>query len=221
MEHIVNTVSAENQMVNSSELSFLGDPKAPLRILILGNSITRHGPKEDIGWPYDWGMAASAPEKDYVHRLYAKLQESGIDAYLRIRQASCWEVNIREEGYLSHFEEDRAFGADLVIFRLGENVKPENVPYLKDATREFMNFFCAGGAKGIMTTCFNWARAEKDRILGEIAAELSVPYLDIGCDDDRYMALGKFEHHGVSTHPGDEGMEMIADRLAACVKGMV
>lgn len=221
MKHFVNTVAAENQMIHSSELSFLGNPKASTRILVVGNSITRHGPKEDIGWPFDWGMAASAPEKDYVHRLYAILRERGIEAYMRIRQGACWEVNIREEGYLSNFEEDRAFGAELVVFRLGENVKKENVPYLKDALSECLRFFCADGAKAVLTTCFNWEREEKDRIIREVSHETGFPCVEIGCTDERLLAIGKFDHHGVATHPGDEGMEMIAQRLADCIVPML
>ena len=69
-----NTVSAVGQMVNSSELSFLGNEKAKTRILVVGNSITRHGPLAEIGWERDWGMAASAPEKDYFHKFQDELK---------------------------------------------------------------------------------------------------------------------------------------------------
>ena len=60
-----NTVSAENQLKQNSCVTFFGDGN--LKILFVGNSITRHGVLEEIGWLNDHGMAASSIDKDYVH----------------------------------------------------------------------------------------------------------------------------------------------------------
>ena len=45
------------------------------KILFLGNSITLHGPNPSIGWTNNWGMAASAQEKDYVHVVQSAVAE--------------------------------------------------------------------------------------------------------------------------------------------------
>ena len=115
MKSMVNTVPAENQMINSDVLSFLGDSKAPLKILVLGNSITRHGPCEPIGWHFDWGMAASAPEKDFVHRLYDMLRENGRDSHMMIRQASHWERNFKNSDCLAKYEHETPLCANFPI----------------------------------------------------------------------------------------------------------
>lgn len=211
-----NTVSAENQMINSSELSFLGNPNAPLKILVLGNSITRHGPKADIGWEGDWGMAASTPEKDYVHRLYQKLTESGREVYMRIRQSAYWERNFREEACLSRFAEDRDFGADLIIFRVCDNVPEENAPCFADAIRQFMAYLGAKLGTVVFTTGW-WERPDFDNAIRQVAKEMNCPCAETLCTDPSMKAYGKFAHSGVAAHPGDSGMEMIAEKIFACI----
>lgn len=212
MKKIVNTVPAENQMIKSSETSFLGDPNAPLKILILGNSITRHGPAEAIGWHGDWGMAASAPEKDYVHRLHKMLTENGVDSYMMVRQAAYWERNFKDTKCLLEYEEEKAFGANIVIFRLCENVCKEDFDDLKEAAKAFVSYVAPEGATVIVTTSF-WKSSRLDSALREAAQDLGGICVDIGYTNDSMMAIGKFEHHGVSIHPGDEGMEMIAKKI--------
>ena len=207
-----NTVSAVNQMVNSSEVSFLGKQNAKIRILVVGNSITRHGPKKDIGWDGDWGMAASAPEKDYVHRLYAKLVESGRDVYMRIRQCAFWERNYLNEDILSYYEEERAFDAHIVVFRLGENVPLDVKPFFNQALEKFITYICPNG-RVIFSTCF-WENPIIDEEIKLLAYNRGEECVDCCFSkEERNMAIGKFEHKGVSIHPSDYGMELIAAKI--------
>lgn len=215
-----NTVSAKNQMRNLSELSFLGNETAPIKILILGNSITRHAPAPEVGWFGDWGMSASAPENDYVHRLYAKLTENGFDVFMRIRQASFWERNFLKEDILSYYNEERDFQADVVIFRLGENVISEDAPYFKEALKKLMSHVSERG-KAVYTTSF-WKSSTVDEAILSVAKERGEICLDGGLSkDETNMAIGQFEHRGVSVHPNDKGMEAYANLLFESLKVMI
>ena len=204
-----NTVSAANQMVNSSELSFLGNPLAKKRILVVGNSITRHGPLAEIGWENDWGMAASKPENDYVHRLYAMLGEVGQDVFMRIRQCAHWEGNFDKDDILLKYDEERAFDADIVVFRLGENVRTQDQAALRAGLERFAAHICPSG-KIVFVTCF-WDNPFIDEVIRAVAKQRGDACLNgFLAHDDANMALGQFWHEGVSIHPSDEGMEKLA-----------
>jgi hypothetical protein len=161
-------------------------------------------------------MAASAPERDYVHRLHAKLEVRGVRSYFRIRHASHWERNFDRDDCLSYYVEDRDFRPDIVIFRLGENVTLEMTPRFSEAMRAFLDFLRPAGGRVILTTAF-WPNEVCDTAVRALAWEWNCPCAEIACTDDSLMALGLFSHRGVSKHPGDAGMEMIADRLLAAI----
>ena len=74
---IKNDVPAEGQLKENDCVSFSLAENADVKILFLGNSITRHGKAENLGWLGDWGMAASRKENDYVHKLISRLLEDG------------------------------------------------------------------------------------------------------------------------------------------------
>lgn len=71
-----NVIPAENQ----TKQAFYAPTEARrgLRVLFVGNSITRHGPKPEAGWHNDWGMAATAREKD-IAKLADILGHSSIN----------------------------------------------------------------------------------------------------------------------------------------------
>ncbi|MBQ3079446.1 MAG: SGNH/GDSL hydrolase family protein [Clostridia bacterium] len=187
------------------------------RVLFVGNSITRHSPKSDIGWAHDFGMAASTIENDYVHLFMRMLKCVIPSAEHRIAQCGRWEMNYTNGSeILESYREYTEPKNDLVILRIGENVptdgmKPE---VFLDSYMEMAEFFRNGSAQIIITDLF-WPNKVKDNVIREAARRLNCPLVnmnDLG-QRDEMMALGLFEHPGVQAHPGDRGMRAIAFRI--------
>lgn len=217
----LNTVSSANQMVKGAVKILKNDGK--YRVLFIGNSITWHGPKADIGWHGDWGMAASKEENDYVHVLVSMLQESGDNVDYCIAQLAEWErdyergLDILNEKYALA----REFGADLVIVRIGENMPKGSAPASKDRFAEMIGYFVTKPTTRVIVTDSFWQNDPRDNMIREIAQERGYTFCHL-CDlekDPKTMAIGQFEHRGVSVHPSDYGMEMIARRLFDAIKG--
>lgn len=94
------------------------------RVLFVGNSITRHRPEPDKDWLGDWGMAASAREKDFVHLLMSKFKFlPDYDSSIFVTAAS-FEINFWEFDF-SQLDSLRAFEPTLIILNLGQNVKDD------------------------------------------------------------------------------------------------
>lgn len=213
---LANNVSAQNQLNGNPNITYERN-EGGLKVLFVGNSITRHGYKADIGWYGDWGMAASSKDKDYVHRTIAMLEEKygKIDAC--ITQGAAWERDYFEaEKTLSErYGEARDFGAELVIIRIGENMPKGSAPACKPQFDKMIKFFASReNAKVIVTDSF-WRNDDRDGMIREIAEENGYTFCHI-CDleeDESNMAIGLFEHKGVARHPSDLGMERIAKKI--------
>ena len=66
------------------------------KVLIYGNSIAWHAPLAKIGWTNDWGMAASAPDKDFAHLVVSGLEAKlGQRADYRICNLATLERNFK------------------------------------------------------------------------------------------------------------------------------
>ena len=219
-----NTVPSEGQLKNVPWLYFENYYTKGLKILFVGNSITRHRVKEDIGWFHNWGMAASAEEKDYVHLCMAQIRKAVPDATYGLCMGSEWERNWPTgDETLSRFEDARNFGADIIIMRLVENCpKPvyEKELFAKqyDTLIRYLN--PTGKAFVVITTGF-WPHPA-DEAIREVASRNGYPLCELNdlCVPEM-KAIGLFEHPGVAAHPGDKGMEEIAERLFHTIKHMI
>lgn len=220
-----NTVDSANQLPDEQRFSG-GELKGGRRVLFVGNSITLHAPKADIGWLHNWGMAASTEENDYVHQTMALVRTLCPDADMRIAQIANWErAYWRGEEELEFVRGARDWNPDIVVIRLGENTNEASLseyPYAP-ALIDMMNFFTHNGQSQLVVTDLFWPNPAKDAEIKKAAATLNAPLVhlgDLGMRNDM-KAVGLFEHSGVAAHPGDLGMRTIADRLFDVIKTML
>lgn len=210
-----NTVSAKEQVNNY--ILYENPYGKGKKILFLGNSITRHAVKESIGWLNDWGMAASAKEKDYVHLIMSAVQEKEPDAAFCICQAATWErAYDNAESVYDMLKPAREFHADVVILRLIENCPLEGFDktIFREAYLKLIQYLNVNQKAKIILTSSFWKR-EGDDIIEDVAKENGWDYIYLGDLGERsdMRADGLFKHQGVAHHPGDLGMEMIAKRI--------
>lgn len=215
-----NTVKSENQLSGLKNITFENEEGKGVRVLFVGNSITRHGVKEDIGWFNDWGMAASSKENDYVHLTKEKALESDKNATFCICQGAEWERGYLGEFDYSYFEPARNFGAEIVVMRLIENCRRDEFEpsKFKEEYKKLVDYLNSKNGRVIITSGF-W-KHPGDGILEEISKETGADFVYLGDlgEDSAMRADGLFEHSGVAHHPGDEGMKQISNRIFDVMK---
>ncbi len=89
------------------------------KVLILGNSIVKHGPKSEIGWFGNWGMAASVEDSDYVHLLIRDIHCEDPSVIVRFASIADFERNFTTFP-LSNLDSLR--NPDMLILKISVNV---------------------------------------------------------------------------------------------------
>ena len=196
------------------------------KVLFLGNSITLHAPAPEIGWTANWGMAASAEEKDYVHLLAADvLKAAGAPPQLMVRNIAAFERGYDAFDIAGELKPELDFKADIVVVAIGENV-PElttNKAQTKFAAAfaRLLGVLKRNGEPAIFVRGSFWPNALKDDILRKASADAGATFVDIAAlgrdESNAARSERKIEHTGVAGHPGDKGMRAIADAIFAAI----
>jgi hypothetical protein len=209
-----NTLTYDKKVSNASHL----------KILVLGNSITG-APSHLVNWQDCHGIAASSPQNDYMHFLFNLIQ--GELHYAPEMKA----IDIGEfERNFPSFDLDildtlRTYNADLILFRIGDNVN--SVMALKqhfwDKFEELINFLNTDERKVIICTSSYYPNKSVDAVIRALCEKKCISFIDISYlyNDESTHAYSErtIEDPGISSHPGDKGMQEIADILWSDIKG--
>ena len=142
------------------------------KVLFLGNSITLHSPAPQIGWTGNWGMAASAQDKDYVHLLVERITKAaGGSPQVKIKNIATFERQLTDFKLRESLKEELDFQADLVIVAIGENASGLQTDEAKARFRTAFESLLAelkrNGQPTLIVRSQFWADAEKDRLMRE------------------------------------------------------
>lgn len=217
VQHILKLLSIGLLMNNSISALYADAPK----IVYIGNSITNHGPAASIGWNGNWGMAASAEDKDYVHLVSKGLNTTNYRLGDGIHLEKEF-VNLD----LSKYNSNRDFQPDIIVVRVGENATGVNTSTryaFKESVKKVVNHIrgTRSNVKVIVATTF-WRETQylqQNTALREASIELGAKTVELSDlhDITGMTAKGLFQDVGVAEHPSDAGMSAIAQRILAGV----
>ena len=183
-----------------------------LKIFIVGNSILKNEPAPELGWEGNWGMAASSENNDFLHiyKNLLKRSKKYNSVEVNFKNISAWESNF--EYNLNEYRDVNTSNYDILIVRLGENVKYSGKYYL--ALNKMINHFKATDTKVIITEII-WKSDDKERIHKQVAFDNGYKYVsfnDFRANHNNF-SYGLYENDQVAAHPSNAGMLVIAKLL--------
>lgn len=203
-----NIVPSENQ--NSGDYFPQGGGDG-IKVLFVGNSITKHAPKPQIGWTNDCGMAASCLEKDYVHLTAAKIKELDPNMSFSILQVANFERQFSSKDIYTDYKDAIDYKADIIIMFFGANVSKdydkEESPAVKfgDKYEELRNALNSHGTAKVFHSEGFYIRPVLNAEKKAAAERLGDTYIELG------DIITREDTHGRYNHPSDKGMQEISD----------
>ncbi len=190
------------------------------RMLIIGNSIMHHPPSAPLGWFNSNGMAASAPEKDFVHLLTGHFQTLYPSLLVKLQSGGTFEGQFGNPTYsIDEFNQPlQEFKPDLIIVRIGENVDDGQV-----ASRNFESQFrqllerLASYSQPVRIVCTTsvWYKPNADAVIRKVTTDKGHTLVDLGfmVGQNQCCFASQYQNSGVAAHPNDVGMRVIADTI--------
>ena len=190
---------------------------AKLKVMFIGNSITVHEVKPELGWFWVQGMAASSLENDYVHHVIRFLKQKEDQLSVYVYSGKLWELDYWKFENLDYvLREIEQYQPNILVLRIGENTYPNMQKYGYDLFPTFNRLveFSKQIAKYVFVTSLFWRNDIIDDVIFKATKQNGAFYVDIGdLNLPENKAIGLFENVDVANHPGDLGMKRIGERI--------
>ena len=219
------------------------EPKTgPLKVLVIGNSITLHETSAGIGWLGSWGMAATSKDKDYVHLLETMAKEK--DSAVQFKIANVWDF----EQYFynlklisaNKFAEYVNFDADIIIAAFGANINNAanegDDRFLSGGTftekhyEDIINYFNPYGDAKVIPVLTTLTKSEIAAEIIKVEGAAGWKLVNVSdLTDEKYTARPYKDAEvftdavtdGVLNHPRDLGMQVMAERIWEVLEGYI
>ena len=192
--------------------------KAYSNIVILGNSITYAPGTPGSEWIGPWGMAASAPEFDYVNLLTTEFRKKNTSAKVSIKNIAAFEREYSSYDLEANLAELKRLKPDLLIIRIGENAQISNQHSDEFARRysDLITFFKQDNPNiKVLAVGSIWINDVVDKIMAEKSDFIPLKPLN---SDFTNFAYGNFRDIGIQQHPSDIGMANIKNLIWAKIE---
>jgi hypothetical protein len=209
----------------------------PFRILVIGNSLAYSGKAEKYGWMHGSGMAASSISKDFAHLIFTKTENllPGRKISLRVARMIEFERNYERFDFAS-VDSLVGYHANIIVFQLGENVsfgKINTQELFESKYITLVNCFKKNNNPLVICTTPFFPSFEKNEIIKKVSLATNSYLADLShmvlLNEENYVKFERnypgdrkgWERTGIGIHPGDYGMENIAQQIFIIINASI
>ncbi|HJH05608.1 SGNH/GDSL hydrolase family protein [Victivallis vadensis] len=182
------------------------------KMLVVGDSLTACAPLPALGWNHDWGLAATARENDFVHRLHGQLKKHSPALRLAVD-------SIMYQDEMTGWVHLIPCDADLVVIQLSENYQGGiSLEEYRDAYAQMIDELREGSPKTIV--CLGpWKNTQLEPVIAEAAQSRNAIFVSLReiYDDPANHAASEGVYPKAGDFPGDRGMAAIARAILAAL----
>lgn len=196
-------------------------------MVFLGNSITICTMPEEESDKTKRGLTSTSIYNDYVHRLIEYISNKyNVNVDYSIANLAEFErtFTLREFDFKDKLRNNKISNPDWLIIQLGENVSEKDLSPDNKYREEFARLLSLyPNSKKIVTIPF-WPSKAKQRAATQIALDndcylVDLSHLGNGTDPSNLaLSQRKYNTPGVGIHPGDTGMENIANVIFSIIQ---